>query len=133
MKQIEQQQVERVSVEEPSFSVDTVAGATVDVGNLHQKITEIADTFDVTGFKCVKCGLAHMHDTTKHQLSKDFDISDADAAQMEYNSVCHCGLQEAGRHGSDMGIDESSAARAAGNAPIPPEASREMNEQFGSL
>ncbi len=133
MNQIEQQQVERVSVEEQTFSVDIEPGVSVDAGNLHGKIAEIADTFDVTGFKCVKCGLAHMHDTTKHQLSKDFDISDADSAAMDYNPVCHCGLQEAGRHGSDMGIDEASAARTAGNAPIPPEASREMNEQFGSL
>jgi len=133
MNQIEQQQVEQVSVESDTFSVDVVADATVDAGDLHETITDIADTFDVTGFKCVKCGLAHMHDTTKHQLSKEFDISDDDSAEMEYNPVCHCGLQEAGRHGSDMGIDEGSAARAADSAPIPPEASREMNEQFGSL
>jgi len=133
MQQIEQQQVERVSVEEETFSVDVQPGVSVDASGLQESLGEIADTFDVTGFKCVKCGLAHMHDTTKHQLSKDFDISDEDAAAMDYNSVCHCGLQEAGRHGSDVGIDESSAARAAGNAPIPPEASREMNEQFGSL
>jgi len=133
MQQIEQQQVERVSVDEHEISVDAELGASVEVSGLHESLHEIADSFDVTGFKCVKCGLAHMHDTTKHQLSKDFDISDEDAAAMEYNSVCHCGLQEAGRHGSDMGIDEASAAQVAGNAPIPPEASREMNEQFGSL
>lgn len=133
MQQIEQEQVERVSVDEHSFSVEVEAGASVEASGLHETLSEIADTFDVTGFKCVKCGLAHMHDTTKHQLSKDFDISDEDSAYMEYNPVCHCGLQEAGRHGSDMGIDEGSAARTAGNAPIPPEASREMNEQFGSL
>ena len=133
MQQIEQQQVERVSVDEHEISVDAELGASVEAPGLHESLHEIADSFDVTGFKCVKCGLAHMHDTTKHQLSKDFDISDEDAAAMEYNSVCHCGLQEAGRHGSDMGIDEASAAKVAGNAPIPPEASREMNEQFGSL
>lgn len=133
MQQIEQQQVERVSVDEHGISVDAELGTSVEASGLHESLHEIADSFDVTGFKCVKCGLAHMHDTTKHQLSKDFDISDEDAADMEYNSVCHCGLQEAARHGSDMGIDEASAANVAGNAPIPPEASREMNEQFGSL
>jgi len=89
MNQIEQQQVEQVSVESDTFSVDVVADATVDAGDLHETITDIADTFDVTGFKCVKCGLAHMHDTTKHQLSKEFDISDDDSAEMEYNPVCH--------------------------------------------
>jgi hypothetical protein len=133
MQRTKQKQVEQVSVEQDTFSVDVESGASVDASGLQESLTEIADTFDVTGFKCVKCGLAHMHDTTKHQLSKDFDISDEDSAQAEYNPVCHCGVQEAGRHGSEMGVDEQSAASVADNAPIPPEASREMNEQFGSL
>lgn len=132
MKQIEQQ-VERVTVDERDISVDVDEGASVSADGLHDSLHEIADSFDVTGFKCVKCGLAHMHDTTKHRLSDDFDVDESIAADMTYNSVCHCGLQEAGRHGSDLGLDESEAARKAGSAPIPPEASREMNEQFGTL
>lgn len=131
------QPVQEVEVEPSSFShsVDVDAGVSIETGGLQQSLSEIADEFDVTGFKCVKCGLAHMHDTTKHRLSDTdgFDVSEEDAASIEYNSVCHCGVQEAGRHGSDIGIDESKAASIAGNAPIPPEASREMDAQFGSL
>jgi hypothetical protein len=133
MQQIEQEQVEQFSVDEPSFEAEAVVGTTVDAEGLHESLSEMADTFDVTGFKCVECGLAHMHDTTKHRLSDTFDVSESDAASMEYNSVCHCGVQEAGRHGSDLGIDESAAARTASNAPIPPESSQEMNNAFGSL
>lgn len=133
MKQIEQQQVERVSIEDNEFSIDMSLGASVEAPGLHDALHEIADTFDVTGFKCVKCGLAHMHDTTKHRLPDDFDISEDEAAGMTYNPVCHCGLQEAGRHGSDLGIDEADAAGKASNAPIPPEASRKMNDEFGTL
>jgi hypothetical protein len=133
MKQIERTEVDQPLSEQRKFSVDVESGASVDAGSLQESLSELADSFDVTGFKCVKCGLAHMHDTTKHQISKDFDISDEDSAFMEYNPVCHCGLQEAARHGADMGLDEKSAKSAAENAPIPPEASREMNEQFGSL
>lgn len=130
-----EQPVQEVEVEHDSLShsVDVDAGASIDTGDLQQSLSEIADDFDVTGFKCVKCGLAHMHDTTKHRLSDTFDVSDEDAASLDYNSVCHCGVQEAGRHGSDVGIDEGQAASIAGNAPIPPEASREMDAQFGSL
>jgi len=128
-----EQPVQEVEVEHDSLSVDVDAGASVDTGNLQERLGDMADDFDVTGFKCVKCGLAHMHDTTKHRLSDTFDVSDEDAASLDYNSVCHCGVQEAGRHGSDVGIDEGKAASIAGDAPIPPEASREMDAQFGSL
>lgn len=133
MQQIEQEQVERISEGERSISVDVERGATVDADGLQQSLAEVADTFDVTGFKCVKCGLTHMHDTMKHRLSDTFDISGEDSSSMDYNPTCHCGLQEAGRVGSEYGIDEGSAADKAGNAPIPPETSREMDEQLGSL
>lgn len=131
MQQIDQKSVEQVSVSDRDFSVE--GSLSVDASGLQDTLHEIADSFDVTGFKCVKCNLAHSHDTTKHQLSKSFDISDEDAADMEYNSVCHCGLQEAARHGDDVGVDEQAAAHAASSAPIPPNVSREMNEAFGSI
>lgn len=132
MQTSEQETVEQVETEEVSPSVEIEAGVSVEASGLQDTLAEIADTFDVTGFKCVKCGLAHQHDTTKHQLSKTFDVSDSEAASMEYNSTCHCGAHEAGR-GSGPDIDTSKAADIASGAPIPPEASREMNEQFGSL
>jgi hypothetical protein len=133
MQKIEQKQVERVSTEDDQFSVEVSAGVSLEAEGLQDSLADIADSFDVTGFKCVKCGMVHKHDTTKHQLSKDFDISDSDAVGMEYNSVCHCGLQEAARHGSDLGVDQSKAANIASSAPIPPEVSREMNDTFGAL
>lgn len=125
MQTIEQSQVERVG----EHSVEHDSGATIDVNGLHESLSEIADTFDVTGFKCVKCGLAHMHDTTKHRLSDEFDSFDAsDAADMEYNSVCHCGPHEASVRGSEFGINEGDASRIADKAPIPPEESRAIRE-----
>lgn len=133
MQQTKQEQVERVSIEDEGFSVEVDAKATVVADGLQDRLHDVADGFDVTGFKCVKCSLAHMHDTTKHRLSDSFDVDESVATEAEYNSVCHCGLQEAGRHGSELGIDEGAAAQAATSAPIPPETSRQMNKQFGAL
>lgn len=131
MKQIEQQPVERVR-ENRSPEVD--AETTVSVGELHESLRSMADSFDVSDFKCAKCGLVHTHDTTKHKLSETFDISESDAATLfEYNSVCHCGVQEAARRGSDFGIDEAEASSIARDAPIPPESSRKMDEELGAL
>lgn len=134
METIQKQEFEQVEGEHssPSVSVEgsvAVAGAEA----LHSALDSIADSFDVRGFKCSECGLAHMHDTTKHRASDKFDMSEDEAASMDYNPNCHCGVQELGRHGSDFGIDQSEAARTARNAPIPDEASREMNAQFGGL
>lgn len=130
MEAIEKTQVEQIEQSEPSIS----ASATVETNGLHESLEAIADGFDVTGFKCVKCGLVHMHDTTKHRLSDTFDIGEDDAASnFEYNSVCHCGVQEAARTGSDHGIDEGEASRIAEGAPIPPEHSREMDDELGTI
>jgi hypothetical protein len=133
MQVVEQTQVEEVSTDHESLDVSIEAGVSVETNDLQARLGEMADDFDVTGFKCVKCGLVHMHDTTKHRLSDTFDVSESDAASMDYNSTCHCGVQEAGRHGSDLGIDEGEAASIAESAPIPPESSRELDEAFGSL
>lgn len=134
METIQKQELEQIEGEHsgPSVSVEgsvAVAGAEA----LHSALDGIADAFDVSGFKCTECGLAHMHDTTKHRASDAFDMSDAEAASMDYNPNCHCGVQELGRRGSDFGVDESSAASTARNAPIPDDAAREMNSAFGGL
>lgn len=132
METIERTEVEQVSVEDHSPSIDT--DASVSANGLQNELREIADSFDVTGFKCAKCNLAHMHDTTKHRLSDSFDSFDTDdVTDMNYNSVCHCGVQEAGRRGSDVGIDEGEASRIANDAPIPPESSRAMDDELGTL
>lgn len=132
METIERTEVEQVSVEDHSPSIDT--DGSVSANGLQNELREIADSFDVTGFKCAKCNLAHMHDTTKHRLSDSFDSFDTDdVTDMNYNSVCHCGVQEAGRRGSDVGIDESEASRIANDAPIPPESSRAMDDELGTL
>jgi len=134
MPSIEQTQVEWVDVDSPSVDIDVDRSIAVKADGLQEELTDMADSFDVTGFKCVKCGLAHMHDTMKHRLSDTFDIDESTAAMIfDYNPVCHCGVQEAGRHGSDIGIDEREATNIASKAPIPPEASREMNNEYGSL
>lgn len=126
-------ETEQLTHQEREAEFDVSSDAVTDADELHETLAEMADSFDVGGFKCVheQCGMAHMHDTTKHQLSKSFDISDEDAVDIEFNSVCHCGLNEAARHGDDFGVDEMKAASRAGSAPIPPETSRVMDEKFG--
>lgn len=129
--ELQQTHVERTELQDHAAEVDPTVS--VEAAGLQEMLREDADTFDVTGFKCVNCGLVHSHDTTKHRLSDDFDISEEDAASLDSNSVCHCGVQEAGRHGDELGIDEDRAASVAEQAPIPPESSRELNEAFGTL
>lgn len=115
----------------PAESVGSTVDPSVSVSgvqDLHQSLDEIADSFDVTGFKCPnpECGLAHMHDTTKHRLSDTFDVSESVATEMTFNPVCHCGVHEASLRGSEFGVDESRASRIAGDAPIPTETERAM-------
>lgn len=131
MKTIEQMRVDEISSEQDGFSVSRPERS-VDANGLHATLEEMADSFDVTGFKCVKCNLVHKHDTTKHRLTSTFDVNADTVAQMDFSSVCHCGVNEAARRGSMFGIDESEAARHAAKAPIPPETSRQMDEEFGS-
>lgn len=130
MQALKQKQIERPEVDS-RLSVNP-ASQVVEADALHDTLHEVADSFDVEGFKCAKCGLVHGHDTMKHRLSDTFDISEDEVSDMEYNSVCHCGLQEAARHGDDFGVDESDASRMAGNAPIPSETAVEMDEEFGT-
>jgi len=118
---------------QPEVDVSSPSEMSVEAAGLQEAIGTVADSFNVAGFKCAKCGLAHMHSTNKHRASDSFDMSEDEASSMEFNPNCHCGVQELGRHGSDYGIDESSAARTAGSAPIPDDAARQMNEAFGSL
>lgn len=132
MQKIEQTQVEPVTVDRDVQSVSADA-VTVDASSLQSTLSDVADSFDVTGFKCVKCNLVHMHDTMKHRLTDTFDVSEEIAAAMNYNSVCHCGPHEAARRGSEFGVDESSAASIADMAPIPTDIRREMDDEIGTL
>lgn len=140
MEQIQKTDAEAIQEEAEAPSVSVEAGESsssemsIEAGGLQEALGTIAEGFSVRGFKCAKCGLSHSHSTNKHRASDSFDSMDAeDAASMEYNPNCHCGVQELGRHGSDYGVSESDAGRTAGSAPIPDDAARQMNEQFGSL
>lgn len=109
----------------PSITVERkpdVSGAE----QLHSELGAMADSFDMTGFKCAheECGLVHNHDTTKHRASDSFDMGDSEAAQMEANSVCHCGLNELARRGFD---GAPSPSRANSMAPIPDSMSRHID------
>jgi hypothetical protein len=100
-----------------------------DVGGadqLHAELDAMADSMDVGGFKCVheECGLVHQHDTTKHRGSDSFDMGEDEAAQMEANSVCHCGLGNAARTGVD---GAPSPSRANEMAPIPDSMTRHLD------
>jgi hypothetical protein len=104
--------------EEPEVSVQ--ATATVDAtSQLHAMIDDVAADFDVTGFKCVNptCGLVHEHDTMKHRASDSFDMSEEEAASMQFNPNCHCSLNEVAR--LDSVADAPSPAKANSMAPVP--------------
>jgi len=123
---------EQIRDEMPS-SISVQTGEGIEAEGLHEALDDMASSFDVTGFKCSTCGLAHMHSTNKHRASDAFDISVEETADMEYNPVCHCGVNELARHGSDFGVDEEAASSTAGHAPIPDSATQEMNEKFGGI
>lgn len=123
METIQKTPAEQIERGEPTIDAGIGSGGspTIEAESLHDSLGEMADGFDVTGFKCVKCGLVHMHDTMKHRLSDTFDIGENDAAtQFDYNSVCHCGVQEAAQSGDEHGIDQSRASDIADDAPVPP-------------
>lgn len=128
MQTLEQTDLEEVTDDEhtsPSVQVEArpdVEGA----AQLHGELDEIAGDASVSGFKCSheECGLVHTHDTTKHRASDDFGMSEEEAASMESNSVCHCGLNELARKDVDGAPTPS---RANTLAPIPNEMSRHLD------
>jgi len=126
------EQTEQIRDEMPS-SISVQSGESIEASGLHEALDEMASSFDVSGFKCSTCGLAHMHSTNKHRASDSFDMSVEDTADMDYNPNCHCGVNELARRGSDFGVDESEASSTASHAPIPDSATQEMNEQFGGM
>lgn len=128
--QIQQTDTEQITEDVQTPSVD-VSFERQDIGGAEQlqaSLDELADSADVTGFKCAheECGLVHNHDTTKHQAGDSFDMSDSEAASMEANSVCHCGLGDAARSGIDGAPTPSEANR---KAPIPDSMERHLGSQ----
>jgi len=114
-----------------SIGADGIDADSVSSDSLLATLDEVSESFNVAGFKCPECGLAHSHSTTKHQVSKSFDISSEEAASgMEYNPVCHCGVHELSHRGSDFGVDEDSASGTARSAPIAPSEKAEMRSRF---
>lgn len=127
METIQKEEVEQINSDHAAPEISIEGGASVaGAEELHGALDNIADSFDMTGFKCTECGLAHMHDTTKHRATDAFDMSDEDAASMDYNSNCHCGYNEA----AHKGISDVSPSQAARTAPIPDETRREMKQAF---
>jgi len=130
MEAIQQTEVEQIQEEHTAPEVDvTVERRDIQgTDQLHAEIEATADSMDVRGFKCVheKCGLVHGHDSTKHRSSDSFDMSDNEAAEMEANPNCHCGLNELAR----TGVSDMSPSRANSKAPIPDEMSRHLDATF---
>lgn len=128
---IQRTDLEQIQEDTASPEVDTsverrdVAGA----DQLQSELNAMADSMDVSGFKCVheQCGLVHNHDTTKHRGSDSFDMDEEEAAQMEANSVCHCGLNDAARNNVD---GAPSPSRANEMAPIPDSMTRHLDSMF---
>ena len=129
MKQITKSEMEQkqeqtsgpaIDVEGPQFSIEGSR-------DLHATLDDAADDMSVRGFKCVKCGLAHMHDTNKHRASDSTSMSEDEAAEMEFNPNCHCGYNELAHRGAAYGVEDTpSPSQAASTAPIPDATRRQM-------
>lgn len=129
-KTVQRADVEQIQEEAEAPSIQVEARPDVEgAEQLHSALDETADSFDVDGFKCAheECGLVHTHDTTKHRASDDFDMSDEEAASMEANPNCHCGLNELARRDVD---GAPSPSRANSMAPIPSSMSRHLDATF---
>jgi hypothetical protein len=123
------EQTEQIRDEMPS-SISVQSGESIEASGLHEALDEMASSFDVSGFKCSTCGLAHMHSTNKHRASDSFDISVEDAASFETNPNCHCFLHEAKYRSNEMGIDKQEVEGVAEHAPIPDSFEQELRERF---
>lgn len=125
-----QQENERELIEdEPMVELD-LSGDAEGVEALVSELKETADSFDVTDFKCPKCGLPHGHDTDKHRAHDSFGLTAEEAASMPYSPNCHCGYNWLAHHGrSEFGIrDAPSPESASDTAPIPQHIQREIRE-----
>jgi uncharacterized cupin superfamily protein len=129
METLQRTEVEEVQEEAtaPEIQVERdpdVSGAE----QLQAELDSTADSMNVRGFKCAheSCGLVHGHSTNKHRAGDSFDMSDSEAADMEANPNCHCGLNELARRG----IASKSPSQANRSAPIPDEMSRHLESSL---
>ncbi len=130
VKQIHRTEVEEIHEESGTTDFDvsvTRKGGITGASELHSELQQAAGSFEVSGFKCShdECGLVHGHHTTKHRASDSFDMSDDEAAGMEANCCCHCGLNQLARDG-EIPMDASEANR---KAPIPESMSLHIDSQ----
>lgn len=128
MEAIERTELEEVQDSATEMSVQIEARPDVEgAAQLHGELENIAEDADVSDFKCAhqNCGLVHTHDTTKHRGSDDFDMSEEEAASMESNPNCHCGLNELAHKGVEGAPTPS---RANSKAPIPSEMTRHLEK-----
>lgn len=128
---IQKTEIEQIQEETQAPEVQVEARPDIEGGaELQSALSEIADEFTVGGFKCAhpECGLVHTHDTNKHRASDDFSMSEDEAAEMEANPNCHCGLGELARR--DDVSDAPTPSRANDMAPIPDKMSRHLDASF---
>lgn len=133
---IQKTEIEQIEEETqtPEVSVEIEGGspsASIEGGQkLQAAIGNLADSMSIDGFKCAheQCGLVHSHDTNKHRASDDFSMSEDEAAEMEANPNCHCGLGELSRR--DDVKDAPSPSKANDMAPIPESMSRHLENSF---
>lgn len=131
-EQIQRTDLVQIQEQSQKSEIDVSVKGKMDVGGvqqLHDSLDAMADSFDVSGFKCVheECGLVHNHDTTKHRGSDSFDMTGDEAASMEANPNCHCGLGEAARTDVD---GAPSPGRANDMAPIPESMARHLDSSL---
>lgn len=134
MSMAQQTAVQKTEVEQlhedattPEVSVDARVGGVRGATALHEELDAAADSARATGFKCAhpKCGLVHGHATNKHRTGDSFDMSHSEAAQMEANPNCHCGLNGVARR-SDV-PSAPSPSEANSKAPIPDQMARHLD------
>ena len=126
---IQKTQIEQIQDTASSPSVEMRRDPGIGGGEkLMEAIDSMADDMSVDGFKCAhpECGLTHSHPTNKHRAGDSFDMSHEDAASMEANPVCHCGLNQMAHEGVE---DAPTPSKANDMAPIPDSMARHIEEQ----
>jgi hypothetical protein len=121
-----EQEQEFEEVQGGVIEVEPVEDASENVEELEAELESTAGSFNVSGFKCTKCGLSHGHDTDKHRASDSFSMNHEQAGNMEFNSVCHCGVHSLAIGNGPDSVNTEAARGTAEEAPVPESVNRQL-------
>lgn len=122
----QEQEPQLDSVQGGLIELDSATDSSEGIAELESELEQTAESFSVSGFKCTQCGLAHGHDTDKHRTSDSFAMNHEQAGQMEFNSVCHCGVHSLAAGNGPDSVSQSEARQTAERAPVPESVQKQL-------